>query len=168
MRHFDAIKKLIPLELGIMADKDMKIEGQMLDMANDTLQAALNELSPETAVMTLDRWQKEYGVILNSTDNAARRKAVIARMRELASSSEGSLRRGIYVAIADALGYEVELLESAEMFRAGINMAGDRVYEPSQLFVLTVVVLGESSADDLEELFTDIVPPYIKLEFEYV
>lgn len=167
MSHFDSLKKLIPLDLGAMADEDLKIEGQIFDQAEVAIQTILIEISPATAVQTLPRWEGEYAVG-SKGDTTARRNAVVARMRELAASSDGSLRRDIWVAIADALGYEIELIESPAMFRAGISKAGDRVYSTSVLFVLTVVVLGESGADDLEELFNDLMPPYLKLEFDYV
>lgn len=165
--HYDVLKKLFPIDLGELADEDMKIEGQIFDNVNNALHSVLLEISPSTAVKTLGRWEKEFGVIPKTTNEAQRRNTVKARMRELASSSNGSLRKALFISIAEALGYTIEIHEAGPLFRAGISKAGDRVYSTVSIWIVTVVVMGVSGADDLEELFNDIFPPYIKIEFEY-
>jgi uncharacterized protein YmfQ (DUF2313 family) len=167
MNHYTAIKKLFPLDLGPISDSDMQIEGALLDAAMQTMQSVLDEMSPSTAVQTLTRWENEFG-IKTGIDITQRRNAIIAKMRERATLKKGGLRRGIYIAIADAMGYDIAIIEAPSVFRAGISKAGDPVYSKSKLWVWTVIVNNASSASNLEALFNDIKPPYSRIEFQYV
>jgi uncharacterized protein YmfQ (DUF2313 family) len=168
MNHYEALKKLSPIQLGDNFDSDLQIEGKMFDSAMDAINSILSEISPSTATSTLSRWEREWGIIQNGSEINARRNAILAKLRLRTNLQNGGLREQIFINIADGLGYEISIIESGEMFRAGISKAGDPVFSSKTLWVWTVVVHGESSAPALEELFNDIKPPYTRINFEYV
>jgi uncharacterized protein YmfQ (DUF2313 family) len=88
-------------------------------------------------------------------------------MREKANNKTGTLRRSVYISIADALGYEIEIVEASAPFRAGISRAGDPVTDSGDEWHATIVVSNATTAPDLESLFNEIFPPYVALTFEY-
>jgi uncharacterized protein YmfQ (DUF2313 family) len=168
MNHYNSMKKLFPLSVGGVFDVHLEIKGHHLDSALAIVESIAAEASPSTAVHTLDRWEREYGILSDSgVDTSVRRGIIKSRMREKSSSNRGSLSRDIFIRIADALGYTITIEESAELFRAGISRAGDMVFAAGQLWVWTVVVHGYLSAPDLEAVLSDIAPPYSLLQFRF-
>lgn len=168
MNHYEAIKKLFPLVLGPISDADMAIEGMILDRAYERQLSVLQEILPSTAVQTIGRYEKEYGIFPRSSNLQERRNAVVAKVIQRTSLKKGGLRRSLFISIAAALGYTINIIESSGLFRAGISKAGDKIYSSSVLWLMRVAVYGVSSAPDLEALFTEIRPPHLKLRFEYL
>lgn len=168
MTHYQALKALFPLNVEGVFDQDVLVEGQVLDSLYALLESITLEISPTTAVHTLDRWEAEYGIIPDSSVSPSVRRGVVkARMREKANIKKGTLSRDVFINIADAMGYSVTIEEAPGMFRAGISRAGDRVYSSQLLWVWTVVVHSVSVAPELEAVITDIAPPYSKVLFRY-
>jgi uncharacterized protein YmfQ (DUF2313 family) len=168
MNHFNSMKTLIPVELGEQFDQHLMIKGSMLDAADRAIDSMIDELFISTASeKTIQRWEKEFGIALSNQSLETRRALVIAKYRQRISLKKGGLRRGIFISIADALGYTINIVESGKPFRAGISAAGDRVYSGSILWTATIVVQNKSSAPDLEALFIEIFPPYLQLVFQY-
>ncbi|HEX2958920.1 MAG TPA: putative phage tail protein [Chitinispirillaceae bacterium] len=162
------MKKLMPVDLGPLHDSLLKAKGSVLDAALSVLNSVVLEISPGTAVHTLERWERSYGIVPNnSISSAVRIGTVRARMREKANNKTGTLCKDVYVNIAAALGYEVEIIEASAPFRAGISKAGDPVTEIGELWNVTIVVNNATSAPALETLFNEIFPPYLALTFEY-
>jgi len=167
MGHYEMMKKLFPVNLGPLHDKLLAADGAFFDDALSALNSAVSEISPSTSVHSLDRWERAFGIAPNAGTIADRVGVVLARMREKANNKTGTLRRSVYISIADALGYEIEIVEASAPFRAGISRAGDPVTDSGELWHATIVVNNAVSAPDLESLFNEIFPPYVALTFEY-
>lgn len=167
MKHSDMISKILPVNLGSVSDADIDIEGSMLDSVIAKFSEVLDEMFPSTAATTISRWESEYGLYNQSTSIESRRAFVRAKMIERLDLKKGGLRKGKFIEIAAALGYTIDIASSPDFFRADISFADDILYDEDVLYVMVVIVIGETSAPDLESLFTDIVPPYLRLEFIY-
>lgn len=166
--HYAVLKSLFPLNLEGASDHEMLVEGQVLDAVYDMLESITLEISPTTAVHTLDRWEAEFGIFSDSSVSTSVRRGIVkARMREKAFLKKGTLSRDVFINIADAMEYSVTIEEAPEMFRAGISRAGDRVYSSQLLWIWTIVVHGVSEAPELEAVITDIAPPYSRVVFRY-
>lgn len=168
MRHYNSIKQLFPLDLGELSDLDMEIEGRILDSAQGRIDAVLSELFASTSILTIARWEAEYGVVptANSTVQE-RRSTVVAKIVQISALKRGGLSKAMFVTIAAAMGYQIQIADTLNLFRAGISRAGDAAYAAGELWVMVVNVLNASTAPDLENTFTDIRPPYLRLEFIY-
>lgn len=168
MIHYQALKSLFPISLEGISNADMQVEGQVLDAIYDLLESITLEISPSTAIHTLDRWEREYGITPNPALSISARRGIIkARIREKANLKKGSLSRDVFINIADAMGYIVTIEESPATFRAGISRAGDRVYSAQLLWVWTVVIHNATEAPNLEAVIREIAPPYSRVEFRY-
>lgn len=166
--HYDSMKMLFPIDLGEQFDQRLAIKGALLDTADQAIDSMIDEMFISTATeKTIHRWEKEFGISSNGQNLADRRSAVMAKYRQRISLKKGGLRRGIFIAIADALGYSIDIVESVRPFRAGISAAGDPVYSGSVLWTATIVVKNASSAPELEKIFNDLFPPYVQLVFQY-
>ncbi len=168
MDHYEMMKKLVPVDLGPQHDSLLQAKGAIFDNALAIVDSAALETSPGTAVHTLERWERSYGIVPNlSASTESRRGTVRARMREKANKKIGTLNKEVYISIADALGYEIEIIEASAPFRAGISKAGDSVSSTGELWHVIIKVINAASAHNLEALFFDIFPPYLALNFEY-
>lgn len=163
MKHYHSIKALFPLDLGAFSDSDMKIEGEVFDVAVARAESVINEFFASSATITLSRWEREYGVIVpEGASDEDRHSLLQARILE-----RGGLSRTYFVELAAALGYTIEISESPPMFRAGISKAGDRVYSSAYLWEWTVLVVNAHEAPELVHLFNDINPPHLRLTFVF-
>lgn len=168
MIHYNSIKQLFPLDLGELSDLDMQIEGDLLDQTQSDLQSIISELFASTATELMSRFENEYDVRPSSGQTIQdRRNAVVAKERLISALKLGGLKKSLFVSIAAAMGYQIQISDTLNMFRAGISRAGDPVYSTSQIWLMVVTVTNASSAPDLVALFTDIRPPYLRLEFLY-
>lgn len=167
MSHADMINKLMPVKLGELSDEEISVEGQMFDSFYSNFSSVLNEMFPSTATDTLTRWEKEYGIKNQSVSITNRRATVNARLIERVDLKNGGLRKSKFISIAEALGYTIQISSSSDFFRADISAADDILYDTDVLWTMIVTVAGVSSAPDLEQLFTDIRPPYLRLVFIY-
>lgn len=134
-----------------------------LDEVQALIPLLLAEMFPGTATDLLSEWEKRYGVIVpqGATVNARRMAIKAKRLRKWGLSIP------IYIELAATLGYDISIEESGQPFRADISKAGDKVIDDEYIWVALITVNGLSSAPELEALFTDIFPPYVRLEFSY-
>lgn len=164
MNHYDALKQLMPLELGAVSDGDMYVEGALYDAAAADIDAAAPEFFPSTLEMLLAQWEAEYGVVPRpGAGLEERRRAVLAQYVRV-----GSMTKAAFVALAAALGYNVTITEGGELFvpfRAGISCAGDAVYELGSMWTWTVTTHNKPAGADIRSLFADLSPPHMRLEF---
>jgi len=162
--HSAAIKKLMPIELGDIATADIDLEGEMLDLARDAIMLLLPEAFPSSTEALLARWEAEYGIFPRpNADIAARRAALRAQYVTV-----GSLSKAHFTAIAAALGYAVDITDGGGdrlPFRAGTSKAGDRVYAAGSLWSWTVTTLNKPAGADIRDLFADLNPPHMRLEW---
>jgi len=165
--HEDALKKLMPIELGSVSDRDMAAEGESLDQAMTAVWRILPEAFPSSTEVLLARWEAEYGIFPRPNDsNANRRAALQARYVDI-----GNLSKTYFTMIAAALGYDVEITEGGELhklFRAGISRAGESVYEAGAMWVWTVTTQNKDVGQELIDTFNDLNPPHMRLQFAYV
>ena len=164
--HKDALKQLMPITLGDISDDDIDVEGALLDAVSTDIIALLPEFFPTTVDALLTRWEAEYNVIPRSGAGLEdRRRAVLA-----AYVGSGSLTKAHFTALAAALGYNVTITEGGEgllLFRAGISRAGDPVYSAGSIWTWTVTTHNKPAAADIRDLFTDLGPPHMRLNFAF-
>jgi uncharacterized protein YmfQ (DUF2313 family) len=167
MTHYQALKQLMPINLGPLSDTDMRVEGALLDAVVPDMLSLLPEFFPSSITTALiAQWEAEYGVIPRAGSGFEdRRRAVLAQYIRI-----GSLTAAHFTALAAALGYEITITEGGETFvpfRAGISRAGDPVYSAGALWVWTVTTQNKPAAADIRSLFADLGPPHMRLEFAY-
>jgi uncharacterized protein YmfQ (DUF2313 family) len=166
MNHINALKKLMPIDLGVVSGMDMAVEGRLLDSAAAKIMQLLPELYPSTTTILFERWEAEYGLAPKPGDTLeARRHALLARYIDI-----GNLSKGYFVSIAAALGYKIDIAEGGEanvMFRAGTSRAGDPVNSASLMWVWKVTTHNKPPLNDLKNLFSDLNPPHMRLEFAF-
>jgi len=163
MSHYHSLKALFPIDLGPLSDAEMQVEGSQLDSALMQTESLTKEFFSATATNTLEQWEREYAIPASPEKTIEdRRMAINARMLERAGMSTR-----YFVDVAWALGYEIEITESPQPFRAGISKAGDRVYAPGVLWEWTVLVVNAHEAPELVELFNDLNPPHLRLTFVF-
>jgi uncharacterized protein YmfQ (DUF2313 family) len=157
----------MPIDLGQVADTDMRVEGALLDAVVPDMLSLLPEFFPSSLTAALlPLWEAEYGVIPRTGASFEdRRRAVLAQYVRI-----GSLTKAHFTALAAALGYEVTITEGGDTFvpfRAGISRAGDPVYSAGALWVWTVTTQNKPAAADIRSLFADLGPPHMRLEFAF-
>jgi len=166
MNHSQALKQLVPIDLGDISDKDAEIEGALYDAAVEATALLLPEFIPSTVDALLDRWEAEYGIIPRQGATIEERRANL-RARYI---TIGNLSKEYFTAIANALGYDVEITEGGEMynlFRAGISRAGDPVYSATAMWVWTVTTKNKEPGRDIIDTIKDLNPPHMHLNFAY-
>jgi uncharacterized protein YmfQ (DUF2313 family) len=163
MKHSEALKKLMPIDLGTISNLDMVVEGELLDRAEETIMRLLPEFLPSTTEMLIDRWEAEYNIIPQAGATLENRHhALVSKVL-----NTYNLTRTYFTSLAARLGYTIEIIEGAAPFRAGISTAGEPVYNATGMWVWTIEVLNVSTAPDLESLFTDLTPPHMRPNFVY-
>ncbi len=162
MNHYDAIKKLMPLELGEISDLDISVESVVLDNAYLKTLSVIDELFPSTANLTLSSWESEYGIVpsVNSTIEQRRNK-LVQKVRET-----GGLDIPYFKSLALALGYNITVTEARRPWIVGVSKVGDWVGIKALLFTCTINV-DALSAPELEEVLEDLKSPHLKLNFIY-
>jgi uncharacterized protein YmfQ (DUF2313 family) len=163
MKHAEALKKLTPIDLGAISDMDMMVEGELLDTAEKTIMRLLPEFFPSTTEMLIDMWEAEYDIIPQSGSTVLDRR--LALMSKVINTYD--LTRAYFTSLAARLGYTIEIIEGGAPFRAGISMAGEPVYNATEMWVWTTKILNANTAPDLEKLFIDLNPPHMRQQFVY-
>jgi uncharacterized protein YmfQ (DUF2313 family) len=167
MLHYNALKMLMPLELGDVDTADIMLEGGQLDQAMTAIPRLMPEAFPSTTEMLLARWEAEYGLLASPQANIAdRRLSLRAKYVTI-----GSMSREYFITLARVLGYDISITEDADFyrpFRAGISRAGvDAVYSPSTLWVWTVTTHGRPAGRDIIDAISDLNPPHMRLHFTH-
>jgi uncharacterized protein YmfQ (DUF2313 family) len=167
MNHYDALRQLMPVDLGgidattgirSVNYKDMSLEGALLDGVAAAIDMLPAEFFPSTVDALIGRWEAEYGVNpAPSSGLEQRRYVLLARYVYV-----GSMTKRHFEALADALGYKVNITEGGEVyapFRAGISKAGDPVYAPAAMWTWKVTTIDRWPEPDIKTLFTELTPP---------
>jgi uncharacterized protein YmfQ (DUF2313 family) len=138
-RHERPLIDLIPLPLGTNAKKVLGIEAKYLDESEDYLMTAIDEFYPLTALETISGWEDELGIRIIAEDLTDRRlNAYVRHKGETLYTSED-----IY-AVAVAAGLEIEIIKH-DCFLAGVNKAGEQVWEEDWRMRMDVLVLSATS-----------------------
>lgn len=97
-----------------------------------TLDLSERESFPDLAGEMLVDWERAFGLPDPCTpanaDTAARRAALVARI-----VAQGGQSRAYFIGVAAALGHAITITEFRP-FRAGLNEAGDPLYEADWIF----------------------------------
>jgi uncharacterized protein YmfQ (DUF2313 family) len=143
-RHERPLIDLIPLTLGDNAKRVLGVDAKYLDIVEDYLLTAIDEFFPLTATETIARWEDELGIKIIAEDIMDRRLNVYVRHKgETLSTSEDIF------AVAAAAGLEIEIIKH-ECFLAGINKAGDEVWDEQWRMRMDVLVLSAESLSRVE------------------
>jgi len=119
----DALRLLMPIELGGDHDADLDLDAKHLDTAQANADTLLREMFPDTAVWLLTDWERVLGLTPGTSDPLQlRRNQVVRKIR-----ARGGLSRAYFISLAQSLGYEIEIVEPVP-FMAGWGRAGDRLY----------------------------------------
>lgn len=122
MLHSTALKLLIPLQLGVVHDLDIVIEGAQLDQAQSRDDVLAAEFFANSTYSLLEAWERNYATAPFFDDPLViRQNRVVQKMSEL-----GRLDLAYFVHIAAALGYVVTL-EELHPFMPGWSGAGDEL-----------------------------------------
>lgn len=179
MLHKDALKLLMPVQLGGHFDADLATEGIALDRLVANAEALLAELFPTGAYETLVAWERNYGVAPGQEDPLQlRRNRVIQKMREL-----GRLDPSYFVGLAAGLGYII-VIEELHPMMAGWGYAGGELGDDDSDWCWRVWYTesdngyyfraGESEAGEnlsygyfvvLQEMFNNLKPADTFVEF---
>jgi uncharacterized protein YmfQ (DUF2313 family) len=183
MNHAAVLRQLIPLALGGDQETDLLVEGAALDSADALIDDLLAEMHADSALDTLPDWERVYDLKPEADATAeARREDVLRAIR-----ARGGLSKPYFIALAAAMGYEVEIEEhKAAVF--GVTTFGDGCFGPEEArFWWTVKVLdapayyatfGEATfgdtrfstfreAADLEAIFGRLKPAHTHVTFSY-
>lgn len=143
MSHKDALKQLIPIDLGGVFEDDLELEGQQLDAVEARAQDLLLEVFPDTATALITDWERYVGI--TSEDGKplqARRDAVVAKLRATGASS-----RQDFIDLAANMGFTITINEPQPP-RAGIARAGvARVYGAEIVFCWQVTMTTQTLFD---------------------
>ncbi|GFO67872.1 hypothetical protein GMLC_14510 [Geomonas limicola] len=171
MSHKDALKLLIPVDLGATHELDIATEGALMDRAGDRAEILLTEQFPDGAYELLESWERNYGTAPFFDDSLQMRKArVKQKMSEL-----GRLDRNYFIQLGAALGYDV-VIEELHPFMVGWSGAGDEVGDDGSDWCWRVYYsegganvfragegaageyLSYSFADTMRQIFEDLKP----------
>ena len=186
--YLDALKKLLPPvsydRNGVNLNIELAAESNALNAVNRSAQAVLGAITPFGANEMLEDWERVLGL---STDiqelYQARLDAVLQKLAAM-----GGLSIPYFLSLAQSMGYDITITESAsELFRAGVNRAGDPVSSEASMWLWRVNVhsiskklyyfrAGLSRAGDrlrtytdpvIESVFNDLKPAFTLCVFSY-
>jgi uncharacterized protein YmfQ (DUF2313 family) len=176
------LRYLTPVRLGDVADMDMETEAKALDRAQDSADRVFVNIFPDTCYELLSAWERVYGLTPDAdASTGVRVAALLAKIR-----AKGGLSRPHFIALAEMLGYDVEIEEPTE-FMAGWSCAGDKLNDENIVYawwanVLNTEIpgyyfyagtngagdrLADFGVDDLETIFEDLKPAETLVFFTY-
>lgn len=163
---------------------DFDAYGNALNQVQNYAKKALNAVTPFYADELLEDWERVLGLATNkSTLYQVRLNRVIEKLMEI-----GGLSIPYFISLAKKMGYEITITEGAsEIFRAGVNRAGDPLGDQGLMWVWRVNVksqfkdiyyfrAGVSRANDplsqysdpvIESVFNDLKPAFTHCTFFY-
>jgi uncharacterized protein YmfQ (DUF2313 family) len=178
MLHSDALRLLVPVDLGGVFGPALAIEGAALDAAAARAVELLAEAFPSSAYELLERWERTCALAVAPDDPLQlRQNRIMQKMREL-----GRLDRAYFIALAAGLGYTV-VLDELHPFMPGWSGAGDELGDDDSDWCWRAWYsdtggyyfrAGESAAGEclsnsyvavLQELFEELKPADTFVEF---
>lgn len=186
--YFNALQKLLPHASydrnGQNLSIELSAEGKALDTVNQYAQTALNGITPFYADELLSDWERVLGLPINLSDIYQKRlDLVLQKLAEM-----GGLSIPYFIGLAQKMGYAITIVEGAsELFRAGVNRAGDPISSEASMWLWRVYVhgisqkvyyfrAGVSRAGDrlstytdpvIESVFNDLKPAFTLCVFSY-
>jgi uncharacterized protein YmfQ (DUF2313 family) len=143
-RHEAPLNGLIPLPLGDNARNVLAVYAKYLDMSEDELMTVVHEFYPLTADETIGRWEDELGIRIIADNLIDRRlNAYVRHKGEILATTEDIL------AVAAAAGLEIEIIKH-DVFLAGINKAGDQVWDEEWRLRMDALVTSAPSLSAVE------------------
>jgi uncharacterized protein YmfQ (DUF2313 family) len=175
------LRLLSPIELAGVFESDIDLEGAALDAVQESAEALLEEMYPDTAYELLADWERVYDIVpADGATLQSRRDAVVEKMR-----ARGGLSRAYFIGLAAMHGWIITI-DEMRAFTAGVSRCGDRLYVPGVRWIWRVNVgsqaiyrfrAGESTAGErltwwvpnteLEDLLTELKPAHTAVIFNY-
>ncbi len=159
------IKALMPLELGLISDQDITLEGQELNNEESRQNTLLQEIFPDTSTQMLAWWERVCGLAPAANATVLQRQQAIVQ----AIRATGGLSRNYFISLAAALGYTVTI-EELQPFMAGIGRAGDTLYISDIIYEWGVTTQSQGATNDanLEALLNKLKPAHTAVYFNYI
>ncbi|NLO90691.1 MAG: DUF2313 domain-containing protein [Elusimicrobia bacterium] len=133
MKSADILKSLAPVRPQGVFDKDLDVEGELLDSARASAVGLLLELFPDTCSTTITDWERDYGITpLSGQSLEDRRRAVCRKARWRAG-----LSKSFFIAVAALYGQNITI-EERRPARCGAIRCAFRLYSPDVKHIWTV------------------------------
>lgn len=174
------LKQLLPrgplwfVEPGSVLSKTLLAIADELARVGERGEDLIEESDPRTATETLDDWERNLGLpdhcieAIPATDEE-RRLAITQKLIK-----RGGQTPALYIALAAAAGYDVEITEDygATIARSGKCRSGDRIYGEEWAHVWKVTADPPSgpalSHDELECIINRAKPAHTFVFFEFL
>jgi uncharacterized protein YmfQ (DUF2313 family) len=142
-QYRDLLRSLLPTGTAWPTDETSMLSGLVSGLSRSLARThnravdLIDECIPKTSTELLSDWERVCGLPDPCSADAAvtlqaRRAAVVAKL-----SARGGQSRAFFIALADALGYEITITEFRP-FRTGISKVGDPVCSSEWWFVWRV------------------------------
>jgi uncharacterized protein YmfQ (DUF2313 family) len=175
--HYSVLKRLFPAEVGGVFDQDITIEAAHLDALKLAAEYAVNEFFPDTAIQTINEWEKRYGIISDSSLSLGARRQAAVQKRRLRKRLDVSY----FIELAATVGYTIDIEEmppnSADYGGGDETIHIWRVHAPIGAKTIVEFTAGDSAAGDLltdwadeatlETLFNKLKPAHTHIYFLY-
>lgn len=133
--HIDFLKLLLPA--GVYERSAPQLSAELTAEANrlDEVQASvlnlLREMDPRTAVQLLADWERVYGLpdegLMVANTVAERQSRLAAKVKQT-----GGLSKAYFQSLLESAGYQV-VIDEPRGFFSGINVCGNRLYDPTKV-----------------------------------
>ncbi|MDR2104642.1 MAG: DUF2313 domain-containing protein [Deferribacteraceae bacterium] len=157
-RHERPLIDLVPLPLGDNAKRLLAVYAKYLDVSEDYLLTALEEFFPLSALETISRWEDELGIKVIADNLMDRRlNAYVRHKGETLATMDDIL------AVAVAAGLEIEIIKH-QVFRAGIDAAGDAVWDEEwamRMDVLVITAIDPARIEAFRARVVEFLPAFI-------
>ncbi len=133
--HVEYLKLLLPAGAYDKAAPQLTVElaaeGKQLDAFQSSVASLLLEIDPRTAVQLLPDWERVYGLpdegLFSATTIAERQARLTTKVMQT-----GGLSKHYFQTLLEQAGYTV-LIDEPRGFFAGVNTAGERIYDPAKV-----------------------------------
>lgn len=176
------LRLLFPIELEGDHLADLQHDALHLDTAKKRGEDLLGEMFADKTTGLLRDWETALGLTPGTDDPLQlRRNMLVRKLRE-----RGGLSIPYFMMLAEALGYEIEIIEPVP-FMAGWAAAGGELFSADVIYQWGVKIfnqpvykfrVGESTAGErlawwnsqslLEDLFTELKPAHTYVYFSYI
>lgn len=163
MNHFNSMVQLLPLSVCDHYKGRLDVKGCFLDSVHSEITRLIDQIFPTNISDEdmLEIWEDCYDLV--ATGDLGERINTLKAAR----TAQWELNKPFFVLLAAKMGYEIQIIEAGQPFRADISKAGDKVYDEGSIWVVQIEVANAVSAQDLEAIMTDTFPPYVSLRFNY-
>jgi uncharacterized protein YmfQ (DUF2313 family) len=171
--HYQALKKLAPVNFSGEFDKTLRIDASFLDIILMAFKALLNEGYPDTANSLIKSWERVIGFSVVGTIDDKRNK-IVAHL-----NATGGLSKQYFEQLAVSMGYVIGGISAPNPhlrivdglfppFRLGISVIGDHIYDQDGISsIYHWFVYGSNVETDtlLQSVFNDLKPAWTTIQF---